>query len=71
MLYYKYIKRLFNWGFSEDINLYSEININLYEDFPKGMEYLVEDSKDLMEEIEFEELHNKNGRDKGKSCQII
>jgi hypothetical protein len=50
---------------------YSEININLHEDFPKGMEYLVEDSKDLMEEIEFEELHNKNGRDKGKSCQIV
>ena len=50
---------------------YSEININLHEDFPTGMEYLVEDSKDLMEEIEFEELHNKNGRDKGKSCQII
>ena len=43
----------------------------MHEDFPKGMEYLVEDSKDLMEEIEFEELHNKNGRDKGKSCQII
>ena len=50
---------------------YSEININMTEDFPKGMEYLIEDSKDLMEEIEFEELHNKNGRDKGKSCQII
>ena len=50
---------------------YSEININMTEDFPKGMEYLIEDSKDLMEEKEFEELHNKNGRDKGKSCQII
>ena len=27
--FYKYIKRLFNWGISEDTNLYYEININL------------------------------------------
>ena len=50
---------------------YSEININIHEDFPKGMEYLIEDSKELMEEIELEEKCIKDGRDKGKSCQII
>ena len=49
---------------------YSEININLCDEFPKGVEYLIEDSKEIMEEIEFEDIHNKFGRDKGKSCLI-
>ena len=49
---------------------YSEININLIEEFPKGVEYLIEDSKEIMEEIEFEDIHTKFGRDKGKSCLI-
>ena len=39
------------------------------EDFPKGMIYIVEDSKEIIEENE--ELGNKYGRDQGKSCQII
>ena len=50
---------------------YSEININLNEQFPKGVDYLIEDSQEIMEEIEFEEIHNKFNRDKGKSCIII
>ena len=50
---------------------YSEININLNEDFSKGVEYILEDSKEIMEEIEFEELHNKNGKNPGKSCLIL
>ena len=49
---------------------YSEININLIEEFPNGVEYLIEDSKEIMEEIEFEDIHNKYDRDKGKSCLI-
>jgi hypothetical protein len=50
---------------------YSEINIKKNEDFPKGMEYIIEDSKEIMEETEFQEIHNKLGRDKGKSCEIM
>ena len=50
---------------------YSEININLKEDFPKGVEYIIDESKEIMEEIEFEELHIRNGKDNGKSCSIL
>ena len=50
---------------------YSEININIKEDFEKGLNYLIEDSKEIKEELDFEENYRKNGRDKGKSCQIM
>ena len=49
---------------------YSEINVKINEDFEKGLNYLIEDSKVIKEEMDFEERHKKNG-DKGKSCQII
>ena len=50
---------------------YSEININLNEDFPKGVEYIIEDSKEIMEEIKFEEMRNKMDKDKGRSCFVF
>ena len=49
---------------------YSEINVKINEDFEKGLNYLIEDSKVINEEMDFEERHKKNG-DKGKSCQIL
>ena len=48
---------------------YSEINVKINEDIEKGLNYLIEDSKVIKEEMDFEERHKKNG-DKGKSCQI-
>ena len=50
---------------------YSEININLDEDFPKGVEYILEDSKDIMEEYRIEEIRNKLEKDKDRSCDIF
>ena len=50
---------------------YSEININQDEDFPKGMEYIIEDSKEIMEEFKFEEIRNKMEKDKVRSCLIL
>ena len=50
---------------------YFEINADAEEEFPKIIDYLIEDSKELLEEIDFEDIHNKYGRDKGKSCLII
>lgn len=47
---------------------YSEININLAGKFPKGVEYIIGDSKEIQEEIEFAERYNMY--DKGKSCII-
>ena len=48
---------------------YSEININIEGKFPKGMEYIIGDSKEMQEELEFAERYNQC--DKGKSCNII
>ena len=50
---------------------YSEIDINLNEDFPKGVEYIIEDSKELMEEMKFEEMRNKLEKEKARSCNIF
>ena len=50
---------------------YSEINIYLNEDFPKGVEYIIEDSKEIMEEFKFEEMRNKIDKDKARSCFIF
>jgi hypothetical protein len=50
---------------------YSEININSNEEFPKGIEYIIEDSKEIMEEIEIQEVNNKRDKNQAKSCQII
>jgi len=50
---------------------YSEININLNEDFPKGMEYIIEDSKEIMEEMKSEEILDKREQDKQRSCIIV
>ena len=50
---------------------YSEININLDEDFPKGMEYIIEDSKEIMEEMKFEEIRNNVEKNKQRSCLIV
>ena len=50
---------------------YSEININLNEDFPKGMEYIIEDSKEIMEEMKSDELMEKREEEKQRSCTIV
>ena len=50
---------------------YSEININLNEDFPKGMEYIIEDSKEIMEEMKSDELMEKREEEKQRSCIIL
>ena len=50
---------------------YSEFNVDAIDEFPKIIDYLIGDSKEIMEEIDFEDIHNKFGRDKGKSCIII
>ena len=50
---------------------YSEININLNEDFPKGMEYIIEDSKEIMEEMRNDEIFEKKEGDKQRSCNIL
>ena len=50
---------------------YSEININLNEDFPKGMEYIIEDSKEIMEEMKSDELMEKREEEKQRSCNIV
>ena len=51
---------------------YATIDNNFNENFPKGLEYLIRDSTEIMEEISFEERDNyKFGKDKGRSCQII
>jgi len=50
---------------------YSEININLNEDFPKGMEYIIEDSKEIMEEMKSEEILDKREQEKQRSCIIV
>ena len=50
---------------------YSEININLNEDFPKGMEYIIEDSKETMEEMKSDELMEKREEEKQRSCNIV
>ena len=50
---------------------YSEINIKKNDDFQKGMIFIIEDSKEIMEEIEFDELGNKYGKYQGRSCQVI
>ncbi len=62
-------KRIINILNSKGIDYeYSEININIREEFSKGIQYIIEDSKEIMEEIEFQ---GKNEMDYGKSCQII
>ena len=50
---------------------YSEINMNLQEDFHRGVDYILEDSKDIMEEYKFEEMRNKLEKDKYRSCNIF
>ena len=50
---------------------YSEININLNEDFPKGMEYIIEDSKEIMEEMKSEEILDKREQEKQRLCIIV
>ena len=50
---------------------YFEINADIIDEFSKFVYYLIEDSKDLMEEIDFEDINNKYRKDKGKSCLII
>ena len=50
---------------------YSEININIDEGFLKGIQYIIQDSKEIMEEIEFQDIHLKYNRDKGKSCLVM
>ena len=50
---------------------YSEININANEEFPKGIEYIIVDSKEIMEEIEIQEINSKRNKNNAKSCQII
>ena len=50
---------------------YSEINIFLNDDYPKGVDYILEDSKDIMEEYKFEEMRNKLEKDKDRSCSIF
>ena len=50
---------------------YSEINIDKDEDFPKGMEYIIDDSKEMMEEMKFEEIRNDMEKNKQRSCLII
>ena len=46
-------------------------NINLNEDFPKGMEYIIEDSKEIMEEMKSDELMEKREEEKQRSCNIV
>ena len=50
---------------------YSEININLNEDFPKGVEYIIEDSKEIIEEMKCEEELGDLDKNKAKSCLIF
>ena len=50
---------------------YSEIDINLNEDFPKGVEYIIEDSKEIMEESKYEEMKDNIEKDKARSCVIF
>ena len=50
---------------------YSEINININEGFHKGIQFIIQDSKEIMEEIEFQDIHLKYNRDKGKSCLVM
>ena len=50
---------------------YSQININLHEDFPKGVEYIIEDSKEIMEEMKSDEILEKIESEKQRSCTIL
>ena len=45
--------------------------MNLQEDFHRGVDYILEDSKDIMEEYKFEEMRNKLEKDKYRSCYIF
>ena len=50
---------------------YSEIDINLNEDFPKGVAYIIEDSKEIIEESKYEEMKDNLEKDKARSCVIF
>ena len=50
---------------------YSELNINSIEDFPKGMEYIIDETKEFLEEQKSQEKIDKMEEGKQKSCNIF
>ena len=50
---------------------YSEIDIHLNEDFPKGVDYIIDDSKEIMEERAVEEIKDNMEKEKARSCVIF